>query len=53
MKGVKAKNKDTKVKNSTFISIATGAVAGLINGLVGGGGGSYIRDAHFAGAVEW
>ena len=41
------KDRDVKkitkaVKNSTLISILTGAVAGLINGVFGGGGGMVV-----------
>ena len=42
MKGDFAKSVNKKVKNSVFISIITGAVAGLINGLFGGGGGMVV-----------
>ena len=42
MKVNQTKNATKKVKNATFISIITGAIAGLINGLFGGGGGMIV-----------
>ncbi len=39
----KNKNNITKnVKNATLISVITGAIAGLINGIFGGGGGMIV-----------
>ena len=42
MKTNGVKKNTAKTKNSIFISIITGAVAGLINGLFGGGGGMVV-----------
>ena len=42
MKTNGVKKNTTKTKNSILISIITGAVAGLINGLFGGGGGMVV-----------
>ena len=42
MKVDKTKKGIKQVKHATLISIITGAVAGLINGLFGGGGGMVI-----------
>ena len=42
MREVEIKKTTKNVKNSNTISIITGAVAGLINGMFGGGGGMVV-----------
>ena len=42
MNSKKMKKTIVKVKHSTLISIITGAMAGLVNGIFGGGGGMIV-----------
>ncbi len=42
MKGKQTKKKSKEVKHSTLIGVCTGAIAGLINGIFGGGGGMIV-----------
>ena len=42
MKEKQAKNKARNTKNNALISIITGAIAGFINGVFGGGGGMVL-----------
>ncbi len=42
MKVCNAKNTTKKVNNNVLISVITGAVAGIINGIFGGGGGMVV-----------